>query len=75
MSEANKPRASGILPWPMLIVTVLVMVGATGVGLLLIPQLSLNAAIRGAMTAISVFLFMQLGLRLYVRSKQRGERP
>jgi hypothetical protein len=74
MSEPKRPLPSGALPWQLLIVCVLAMVGAIALAMLLIPQLSLNAAIRGGITTISIFLFMQLGLRVnaWYRRRRNG---
>lgn len=73
MSE-KKPQPSLVLPLPLLVVAVLAMVGSTGLALLLIPQLSMEAAIRGGTTAIAVFLFTQIGARLMYRQRRRGGR-
>ena len=73
MAEPNKSRV-GILPWSLLVVCVLAMIGASTIAYWLIPQLSLRAAIRGTVITISVFVFMQLGMRLSVWLRQRRGR-
>ena len=74
MAEGNKRALDVFLGWRHIVVYLIAMVVATGLALSLIPQLSLNAAIRGGTIAIGAFLFTQLGLRLYVRYKQRNRR-
>ncbi len=74
MAEPKNVTGSGAVPWPMVIVTVLVMVGASALALLLIPQLSMPAAVRGGSIAIGAFLLTQIGWRVYARYKQRGNR-
>jgi hypothetical protein len=65
-------KPSVILGWKMMLLVVLVMIGSIGLALLLIPPLSLNAAIRGGSIAIGMFLAQQIGLRWYARRKRRG---
>jgi hypothetical protein len=62
------------MPWPMLIVCVLAMIGAIAVALLLIPQLSTRAAYSGGSIAIGSFLATQLGTRIVARYRQRRGR-
>ena len=66
--EANaRPR---YLSWKAMAFTVLVMIGAIVLGLLLIPQLSVRAAIRGGVISIGMFLAVRLGQR-FVFSRRR----
>lgn len=62
---------SGVMSWKMMLISVLAMIGAIALAMLLIPQLSLNAARRGGTLAISIFLAQQIGLRLYARRKRQ----
>jgi hypothetical protein len=55
----------------MLIVSVLAMAGAIGLALLLIPQLSVRAAVRGGTIAIGMFLATLLIPRAIRRFRQR----
>ena len=73
MSEPTKSRPSAIIPWPQIVVAVLAMIGASALALLLIPQLSLNAARRGATITIVMFLSTQIALRLYMWFNRRRQ--
>jgi hypothetical protein len=60
-----------ILSWKMIVISILAMIGAIALALLLIPPLSLNAAIRGGTITISMFLAQQIGFRLARKKKPR----
>lgn len=70
MTEQNN-AAAALLGWRTLVLTVVVMVAAIGLGLLLIPQLSMRAAVRGGLIAFGSLLVSRLILWFYLRSKLR----
>ena len=60
--------------WPVLVVCVLAMAGAIALAQLLIPQLSVAAAVRGGTIAIGVFLATRLIPLAVRRFRQRRNR-
>jgi hypothetical protein len=74
MADERNSRVAGIMPWPMVMVSVLAMVGAIVVALALIPQLSTRAAYRGGTIAIGTFLGIQIAWRLHARFRGRSGR-
>jgi hypothetical protein len=56
--------------WRLIVILIISVVAVNGLALLLIPQLSVEAAVRGGTTAIVVVLAMRLGLWLHARSRQ-----
>jgi membrane protein implicated in regulation of membrane protease activity len=75
MSKENSPEKRHGLAWPMLIVImVLAMVGAMALALLLIPQLSVRAAVQGGTIAIGSTLATLLIPKAYRRFRQRSGR-
>jgi hypothetical protein len=67
--EKDRGRA-----WPMLIVCVLAMVGTIALAQLLIPQLSVRAAVQGGTIAIGAFLATRLIPLASRRFRQRSGR-
>jgi flagellar basal body-associated protein FliL len=75
MSNENRAEKRHGMAWPMLIVIqVLAMAGAVGLALLLIPQLSVSAAVRGGAIAVGVVLATLLIPRASRRFRQRSGR-
>jgi hypothetical protein len=72
MTEEKKAAVPApVLGWRSLAVSVVAVVAASGLALLLIPQLSLRATIRGATISLGALLVSRLGVWLYVRSQSR----
>jgi hypothetical protein len=75
MSNENSAEKRHGMAWPMLIVLmVLGMVGAIALALLLIPQLSVRAAVRGGTITIALTLATMLIPKAYRRFQQRSGR-
>ena len=75
MSKENSAGKAHGMAWPMVIVImVLGMVGAIGLALLLIPQLSVRAAVQGGTIAIGSTLGTLLIPKAYRRFRQRSGR-
>ena len=53
-----------------LVVAIVSVVAASGLALLLIPQLSLEATIRGGTVALLSMVFVRIGTWWYLRRKQ-----
>ena len=68
----NKEATAAIFSWRLLAVSAISVVVATGVALLLIPQLSMRAAIRGGTIALGSLVFARLFTWWYLRAKTRG---
>jgi hypothetical protein len=75
MSNENSAGMRHGMGWPMLIVImVLGMAGAMALALLLIPQLSVNAAVKGGTIAVGLTLATLLIPRASRRFRQRSGR-
>ena len=75
MSNENSAEKRHGMAWPMLVVImVLGMVGAIALALLLIPQLSVRAAVSGGTIAIGLTLATILIPKAYRRFQQRSGR-
>jgi hypothetical protein len=70
MDERKRTALAAITGWRIIVVYLISIVAATSLALWLIPQLSREAAIRGAMIATAVFLATRLGLWLSLRARQ-----
>jgi hypothetical protein len=66
----DKQRLAAFLGWRLIVVLIIAVVAVNALALLLIPQLSLAAAVRGGTTAIVVVLAMRIGLWLHARSRE-----
>jgi len=75
MSNQKSAEKRRGISWPVLIViSVLGMAGGLALALLLIPQLSVNAAVRGGTMGVGVFLAALLIGRASRRFRQRSGR-
>jgi hypothetical protein len=75
MSNEHSAEQRRGMAWPMLIVImVLAMAGAVALALLLIPQLSVRAAVSGGSIAIGLTLATLLIPKAYRRFQQRSGR-
>ena len=70
MAEGKQTATRGAFGWRVMVIGVVSMIAAAGLALLLIPQLSMRAAVRGTSISMGVFLAMQLGLWLSSRSNR-----
>ena len=59
--------------WRSLAVSVIAVVAASGLALLLIPQLSMPATIRGGTITLGAVVFGHLGKWWYLRSKRSND--
>ena len=75
MSNENSAEKRHGMAWPIwIVIMVLGMAGAMALALLLIPQLSVSAAVRGGTIAVGFYLATLLIPRASRRFRQRSGR-
>ena len=71
MAEPVNASMDPILNWRTLIITAVAMIAASWLSLLLIPQLSLRAAVMGTSIAFVSMVASRVGTVAYLRYRQR----
>jgi hypothetical protein len=71
MSE-SRDLPFAVWSWKLLAISVIAVVAASGIALLLIPQLSVRAAVRGGTIALLSMIVSRLLVAWWARSRRRN---